>query len=115
MRRSHRALPPPFFDWHAPLRATIRFKQTQLRRSEEHTSELQSPYDLVCRVLLEKKKAAIVDIGDASGSIFPIVRIPILAFKGLIPILATVVLRPAGVVLIFGGTDGRRRHVSSDV
>src|SRR6266516_8186745 len=25
-------------------------------RSEEHTSELQSPYDLVCRILLEKKK-----------------------------------------------------------
>src|SRR5438094_10367527 len=32
---------------------------TELRggpRSEEHTSELQSPYDLVCRLLLEKKK-----------------------------------------------------------
>src|SRR5437867_9880651 len=28
----------------------------QGRRSEEHTSELQSPYDLVCRLLLEKKK-----------------------------------------------------------
>src|SRR5207248_8601879 len=31
---------------------------TQVRffpRSEEHTSELQSPYDLVCRLLLEKK------------------------------------------------------------
>src|SRR5438094_4621993 len=27
-----------------------------LPRSEEHTSELQSPYDLVCRLLLEKKK-----------------------------------------------------------
>src|SRR6266516_7783690 len=26
-----------------------------LARSEEHTSELQSPYDLVCRLLLEKK------------------------------------------------------------
>src|SRR5207248_7237276 len=31
--------------------------QSQLQiRSEEHTSELQSPYDLVCRLLLEKKK-----------------------------------------------------------
>src|SRR5207248_10006233 len=28
----------------------------RVRRSEEHTSELQSPYDLVCRLLLEKKK-----------------------------------------------------------
>src|SRR2546421_4896327 len=28
------------------------------RRSEEHTSELQSRSDLVCRLLLEKKKTA---------------------------------------------------------
>src|SRR5699024_12246233 len=28
----------------------------QLLRSEEHTSELQSRFDLVCRLLLEKKK-----------------------------------------------------------
>src|SRR5437867_10659612 len=27
-------------------------------RSEEHTSELQSPYDLVCRLLPEKKNKA---------------------------------------------------------
>src|SRR5258708_31191534 len=31
------------------------------RRSEEHTSELQSPDHLVCRLLLEKKKAALVE------------------------------------------------------
>src|SRR6266516_1320214 len=30
--------------------------QLLVARSEEHTSELQSPYDLVCRLLLEKKK-----------------------------------------------------------
>src|SRR2546426_8365356 len=29
-------------------------------RSEEHTSELQSPCNLVCRLLLEKKKETIV-------------------------------------------------------
>src|SRR5699024_11763522 len=28
------------------------------RRSEEHTSELQSRFDLVCRLLLEKKKSS---------------------------------------------------------
>src|SRR5690348_18029040 len=28
----------------------------RVRRSEEHTSELQSPVHLVCRLLLEKKK-----------------------------------------------------------
>src|SRR5437763_14320236 len=31
-------------------------------RSEEHTSELQSPMYLVCRLLLEKKKKNIRDI-----------------------------------------------------
>src|SRR5438876_6614801 len=36
-----------------PARATIR---QRLTRSEEHTSELQSPVHLVCRLLLEKKK-----------------------------------------------------------
>src|SRR5256885_7219418 len=30
------------------------------RRSEEHTSELQSPCNLVCRLLLEKKKIIIL-------------------------------------------------------
>src|SRR5207248_9414792 len=30
-------------------------EQAAQARSEEHTSELQSPYDLVCRLLLEKK------------------------------------------------------------
>src|SRR5207248_11485233 len=31
-----------------------RFLEKEFVRSEEHTSELQSPYDLVCRLLLEK-------------------------------------------------------------
>src|SRR5438876_8855288 len=31
---------------------------SELPRSEEHTSELQSPVHLVCRLLLEKKKTA---------------------------------------------------------
>src|SRR5699024_11561085 len=33
---------------------------TRTTRSEEHTSELQSRFDLVCRLLLEKKKATTV-------------------------------------------------------
>src|SRR5256885_9814953 len=33
-----------------------RLLRTAGRRSEEHTSELQSPCNLVCRLLLEKKK-----------------------------------------------------------
>src|SRR5256885_11420306 len=31
-------------------------KQSLVMRSEEHTSELQSPCNLVCRLLLEKKE-----------------------------------------------------------
>src|SRR5256885_9052900 len=31
--------------------------RTALHRSEEHTSELQSPCNLVCRLLLEKKNS----------------------------------------------------------
>src|SRR5256885_10023155 len=31
-------------------------------RSEEHTSELQSPCNLVCRLLLEKKKTQIMSV-----------------------------------------------------
>src|SRR5256885_10871191 len=31
------------------------------QRSEEHTSELQSPCNLVCRLLLEKKKELMLD------------------------------------------------------
>src|SRR5256885_10603419 len=37
-------------------------------RSEEHTSELQSPCNLVCRLLLEKKKkTSIVCCVDSTG------------------------------------------------
>src|SRR5204862_7905464 len=37
----------------------VRSPQLTLQRSEEHTSELQSRRDLVCRLLLEKKKKEI--------------------------------------------------------
>src|SRR5206468_12165711 len=42
--------------WHFSRRHLWRASYS--RRSEEHTSELQSRSDLVCRLLLEKKKAA---------------------------------------------------------
>src|SRR5437868_13771345 len=37
-------------------RLVDRITSRSQRRSEEHTSELQSRFDLVCRLLLEKKK-----------------------------------------------------------
>src|SRR5690348_18202805 len=36
-------------------------------RSEEHTSELQSPVQLVCRLLLEKKKGGTARRGGAGA------------------------------------------------
>src|SRR5699024_11986272 len=47
-----------------PISTNFRFKSTNLKlvstnfslRSEEHTSELQSRFDLVCRLLLERNK-----------------------------------------------------------
>src|SRR5437764_1730688 len=39
--------------------STAKTSPTPARRSEEHTSELQSPMYLVCRLLLEKKKKKI--------------------------------------------------------
>src|SRR5256885_12813251 len=44
----NRAFPDPAFGIDKAL--------TQPMRSEEHTSELQSPCNLVCRLLLEKRK-----------------------------------------------------------
>src|SRR5256885_9081786 len=40
-----------------PLAQYLQAKSGAVVRSEEHTSELQSPCNLVCRLLLEKKKA----------------------------------------------------------
>src|SRR5256885_8676547 len=40
----------------AGLGALLGVQATGFGRSEEHTSELQSPCNLVCRLLLEKKK-----------------------------------------------------------
>src|SRR5438067_10212016 len=47
-----------------PRRHQGRGNQAGAERSEEHTSELQSRFDLVCRLLLEKKK-----FSDVSGEI----------------------------------------------
>src|SRR2546430_7268607 len=43
-------------------------------RSEEHTSELQSQSNLVCRLLLEKKKKNLV---DGLNKLLPAMQVPI--------------------------------------
>src|SRR5215475_15960834 len=44
------------------------------QRSEEHTSELQSRENLVCRLLLEKKKKDIGNPRSALATVWPIVK-----------------------------------------
>src|SRR5699024_12737037 len=47
------------FDHKAILEAEHCYSKAVASRSEEHTSELQSRFDLVCRLLLEKKKISL--------------------------------------------------------
>src|SRR5258708_31227882 len=55
---NHRPLPPPGSTGPMePLPVSRDLRRAMVcSRSEEHTSELQSPDHLVCRLLLEKKK-----------------------------------------------------------
>src|SRR5437763_10790666 len=46
--------------------ASRRTRRSRPARSEEHTSELQSPMYLVCRLLLEKKKKNIFQMNGSN-------------------------------------------------
>src|SRR5690348_17858489 len=54
----HDALPicRPIVRLRSPTLCTVSCSGSAWYRSEEHTSELQSPVHIVCRLLLEKKK-----------------------------------------------------------
>src|SRR2546430_12643375 len=54
--RKHRGAPTPVQGPVAGTAIRVISDKTLTRRSEEHTSELQSQSNLVCRLLLEKKK-----------------------------------------------------------
>src|SRR2546427_7958354 len=58
---SHRLLvmPPGYSD--SPTQELLSCRPPYTWRSEEHTSELQSQSNLVCRLLLEKKKIIMLD------------------------------------------------------
>src|SRR5258708_30108574 len=60
-----RLRPPSSADWLIVAGDVGEFTADIEWRSEEHTSELQSPDHLVCRLLLEKKKT--VSIYDTYG------------------------------------------------
>src|SRR5437868_13236139 len=82
----HDALPISLLDGGAELdpdRVAVRVAQmgdADRNRSEEHTSELQSRFDLVCRLLLEKKKVHfdthLIGEGQRRRNVSPIVISP---------------------------------------
>src|SRR5438132_10232402 len=51
----------------SPLGLKLATSASAPLRSEEHTSELQSHSDLVCRLLLEKKKQDAVDVARTAS------------------------------------------------
>src|SRR2546426_6323661 len=55
------ALSPVISNTSFPVRPSC----SGVSRSEEHTSELQSPCNLVCRLLLEKKKNHVYDLSNS--------------------------------------------------
>src|SRR2546430_2075726 len=58
-------IPIIFITGHGDIPMTVKAMKSgaiEFLRSEEHTSELQSQSNLVCRLLLEKKKTVIVEL-----------------------------------------------------
>src|SRR2546430_11480657 len=71
--RSWYYLPRPAGLTRMPDLAAFRY----VTRSEEHTSELQSQSNLVCRLLLEKKKKKIQNIHKNSVSVVALSRVEV--------------------------------------
>src|SRR5437773_7298170 len=80
---------------------------SEMTRSEEHTSELQSHHELVCRLLLEKKNA---DLGIVlhAGEI----RV-ILVSEGAVPASVETVAREAVGPYVAGGLQERLSALAS--
>src|SRR5207237_8250630 len=56
LRQRHDLAPLALKDGVPPVTTASRYPRAAFERSEEHTSELQSHLNLVCRLLLETKK-----------------------------------------------------------
>src|SRR2546426_3572367 len=68
---------PALADHHHQLDLIVEQRgQAVVERSEEHTSELQSPCNLVCRLLLEKKKFAPTTTAATNSATFVRTRAP---------------------------------------
>src|SRR5256886_4508971 len=69
-----------------PRPASTGDRSTRTRRSEEHTSELQSQSNLVCRLLLEKKKT----YTDIVVTVIELRRLSITYYSSYIHLVVTV-------------------------
>src|SRR6202034_3503118 len=86
-----------------------RTSASKISRSEEHTSELQSPCNLVCRLLLEKNAAR---IRHFSGEVEPVTIVEVREERGPVGPARTVELREEGRTVGVAGADGRRLDFS---
>src|SRR5256885_9443486 len=94
--------------WSRPVGVRVPVSVPARRRSEEHTSELQSPCNLVCRLLLEKKKKTLVRPGVPDDGHLPRgdLRRPTLV------LVRVVAARRAPTVLCIAGSGCRDRPVT---
>src|SRR5256885_4248297 len=72
------------------------------RRSEEHTSELQSPCNLVCRLLLEKKKKTMNVVAEPTQDHVPaVLRVPLMVICVSLIVLVGGRYEPAPLLLFY--------------
>src|SRR2546430_8597577 len=81
LRRGHATRKAVLDDCRPRFDVLVEFTGLNSDRSEEHTSELQSQSNLVCRLLLEKKKNPLSRhppprTGPLSGKLRPSLRLP---------------------------------------
>src|SRR5256885_11735520 len=67
--------PTVIFTDNTRVPGAISAQEVEKNRSEEHTSELQSPCNLVCRLLLEKKSTASRVVGEHQRAGRPLTRL----------------------------------------
>src|SRR5256885_7984612 len=72
---------------------------SNFRRSEEHTSELQSPCNLVCRLLLEKKKKNFSPDSTTSDALIYVVNCSSTSISATSSCAATTPHLPSAIVI----------------
>src|SRR5256885_12286531 len=69
-----------------PMIFPKQLRSGRIPRSEEHTSELQSPCNLVCRLLLEKKKTKMHGHLEQISAVFALLPTAVLVYSDTISV-----------------------------